>query len=74
MNKKYFVVEMDTKDDGTVNTSITARSTFSGALSLYHDRYSKMCVNDQFTKVALSLVDEELEVVQHDVIIPNTEP
>lgn len=64
----YFVIENQTRPDGIVNTTTTSRSTFAAALSLYHDRYSKMCVNADFVSVGLLLCDADLNVVQHDVV------
>lgn len=64
----FYVIEHDKRPDGVVNVSETARSTFAGALSLYHERYSKMVVSEQFPCVALALVDEELNVIEHATI------
>ena len=64
----YFVIEHDKRPDGVVNVSETARSTFAGAVSLYHDRYSKMVLNTQFTGVSIMLVDEDLSVIEQATI------
>lgn len=64
----YFIIEHQTRPDGVVNISETARSSFASALSLYHERYSKLCVTDQFTAAALMLVEEDLTVRLHDVV------
>ena len=64
----FFVIEHQTRPDGTINVSETSRSTLATALSHYHDRYSKMCVTDLYTSVSLMLVDENLNVIQHDTI------
>lgn len=69
----YFVIENQTRPDGVVNTSTVSRSSFAAALSYYHDRFSKMCVTDLYTSVSLLLVDANLDVVQHDTIVPNEE-
>ena len=65
---KYFIIEHQTRTDGEINVSETARSTFAGGLSLYHERYSKMVVNTDFVSVSIMLVDENLSVIQHDTI------
>ena len=65
---KYFIIEHQTRTDGGINVSETARSTFAGGLSLYHERYSKMVVNTDFVSVSIMLVDENLSVIQHDTI------
>lgn len=64
----YYVIEHQKRTDGVVNSSETARSTFASALSLYHERYSKMCMNTEFVSVSIMLVDEDLNVIQHDKI------
>lgn len=65
---KYFIIEHQTRPDGEINLSEVSRSTFASALSYYHERYSKMVVNDQFVSVSIMLVDENLSVIQHDTI------
>lgn len=58
----YYVIEFDTRGDGVINTSITGRSTFAGAVSYYHERYSKAAVSTDFVSVSIMLVDANLEV------------
>ena len=65
---KYFIIEHQTRADGEINASEVSRSSFASALSYYHERYSKMVVDDQFTFVSIMLVDENLNVIQHDTI------
>lgn len=60
----YFIFENQKRADGVVNTTTTGRSTFASALSYYHERYSKMVMNEEFVWIALMLVDEELNVVE----------
>lgn len=64
----YFVIENQTRPDGVVNTSTTAKATFASALSYYHDRFSKMVMTELYPSVSLLLVDANLEVIQHDTI------
>lgn len=65
---QFYVIEHDKRPDGIVNVSETARSTFALALSLYHSRYSTLCVSEQFTSASLLLVDEDLKVIEHATI------
>lgn len=60
----YFIIENQKRQDGVVNTTTTGRSTFASALSYYHERYSKMVMNEDYVWVALMLCDEELNVVE----------
>lgn len=64
----YYIIENQTMPNGNVNTSTTARQSFASALSLYHERYSKMVMTELYTSVSLLLVDANLEVIQHDTI------
>ena len=64
----YYIIEHQTRPDGVVNTSETARSTFASALSYYHDRYAKMVVTDLYKSVSIMLVDDDLNVIQRDTI------
>ena len=54
----YFVTELQTRPDGIVNSTITARSSLALGLSLYYDRASKAVTSEQFTGVALTLQDQ----------------
>lgn len=65
---RYFIIEHQTRPDGEINMSEVSRRTFASALSYYHERYSKTVVNDQFVSVSIMLVDENLNVIQHDTI------
>lgn len=64
----YFIIENQTRPDGVVNTSTTAKATFSSALSYYHERYSKMVMTELYTSVSLLLVNADLDPIQHDTI------
>lgn len=68
----YYIIEHDIKNE-TITTTETGRGSFASALSLYHERYSKMVVTEVYDKIALMLVDSELNVIKHDIIIPNSE-
>ena len=70
----YYIIEHQTRPDGVVNTSETARSTFASALSYYHERYSKMVMTDLYTSVSIMLVDDDLNVIQHDTIATQYKP
>lgn len=64
----YYIVEHQTRPDGVVNVSETAKATFASALSYYHERYSKMVMTELYTSVSIMLVDADLTVIQHDTI------
>lgn len=62
----FYIIENQHRPDGIINNQCSARTTRAAALSYYHERYSKMCVNEEFVRVSLLLVDENLNVIQHD--------
>lgn len=64
----YYVIENQIRADGVINNSMTARQSFASGLSLFYDRCSKMVVTELYPKVAISLVDEELNEIKHEVI------
>lgn len=64
----YYVIENQIRADGQINNSMTARQSFASGLSLYYDRCSKMVMTELYPKVAVMLVDEELNVIEQKVI------
>lgn len=62
----YFVTELQTRPDGIVNSSITARSSLALGLSLYYDRASKAVTSEQFTGVALTLQDQNGNIILNE--------
>lgn len=73
-----FLTELQTRPDGIVNSSVTARSSIAAGLSLYFDRASKAVLSQQFTKVALTLEDQDGNILENrafDTLYnPDTEP
>lgn len=64
----YFIIEHQTRPDGVINVSETAKQAFASALSYYHERYSKMVMTDLYTSVSIMLVDQDLNVTKKDTI------
>lgn len=62
----YFVTELQTRPDGIVNSTITARSSLALGLSLYYDRASKAVTSEQFTGVALTLQDQNGNIILNE--------
>lgn len=62
----YFVTELDARPDGIINSSITARSSLALGLSLYYDRASKAVTSEQFTGVALTLQDQDGNIILNE--------
>lgn len=62
----YFVTELDARPDGIINSTITARSSLALGLSLYYDRASKAVTSEQFTGVALTLQDQDGNIILNE--------
>lgn len=64
----YYVTELQSRPDGMVNSTLTARSSFGLSLSLYFDRASKAAASTEFTSVALTLQDQDGNIVKNEQI------
>ena len=62
----YFVTELDARPDGIINNTLTSRSSLANGLSYYYDRASKAVTSTQFTGVALTLQDENGNILLND--------
>lgn len=60
-----FLTELDKRPDGIVNSSVTARASLATGLALYYDRASKAVTSTQFTGVALTLTDEDGNIIEN---------
>lgn len=70
----FFVIEHQIREDGIVNTTETTRSSFKSASSYYHERFSKMIMNEEFPEVALMLTNKRLEVIERTSIQTQYKP
>lgn len=61
-----FLTELQKRPDGIINSSVTARSSLSTGLALYYDRASKAVTSQQFTGVALTLTDEDGNIIENN--------
>lgn len=60
-----FLTELDKRPDGLINSSVTARSSLATGLALYYDRASKAVTSTQFTGIALTLTDEDGNIIEN---------
>lgn len=60
-----FLTELDKRPDGLINSSVTARSSLATGLALYYDRASKAVTSTQYTGVALTLEDEDGNIIEN---------
>lgn len=61
----YFIIELQTREDGVVNNSITTRSSLATALALYYQRASA-AVTSQFVSVSLMLIDQDATILKNE--------
>lgn len=62
----YFVTELQSRPDGIINSSITARSSLALGLSLYYTRAAAAVTSQQFTGVALTLQDQDGNIILNE--------
>lgn len=60
-----FLTELQKRPDGIINNTITARSSLATGLALYYDRASKAVTSTQFTGIALTLTDEDGNIIEN---------
>lgn len=60
-----FLTELEKRPDGLINSSVTARSSLATGLALYYDRASKAVTSTQFTGIALTLTDEDGNIIEN---------
>ena len=60
-----FLTELQKRPDGLINSSVTARSSLATGLALYYDKASKAVTSTQFTGIALTLTDEEGNIIEN---------
>ena len=63
---QYFIVEIQHRPDGMFNQTTTTRQTLRTGLAYYYDRCSKAVANEQFTAIALVLMDSDGEILMHE--------
>ena len=62
---QYFILEIQNRDDGINNQSVTMRQELRTGLSYFYERCSKMVVTKLYPSVTLMLVDENGEVYEN---------
>lgn len=55
----YYVTELQARPDGIINSTITARSSLAMGLALFYQRAAVAVTSEQFTGVALTLQDQD---------------
>lgn len=62
----YFITELQTRPDGIINSTITTRSSLSMGLAYYYQRAAVAVTTTDFLAVALTLQDQNGNVVLNE--------
>ena len=63
----YFIIELQSRPDGLVNSTITARSSLATGLALWYNRASFAVTTTDFTNVSLTLMDQYGSIVKNEL-------
>lgn len=62
----YFVTELQKRPDGIINSTITTRSSLALGLALYYQRAAVAVTTTDYLGVALTLQDEDGNIVLNE--------
>lgn len=62
----YYVIEYQTRPDGIVNNTMTARSSLALGLALYYQRAAVAVTSELYTGVALTLQSGDGQIVLNE--------
>ena len=63
----YFIVELQSRPDGLVNSTITSRSSLATGLALWYSRASQAVTTTDFTNVSLTLMDQYGGIIKNEL-------
>ena len=63
----YFIVELQNRPDGIVNSTITTRSSLANGLAYYYQRAAVAVTTTDFLSVALTLMDQYGSIVKNEL-------
>lgn len=62
---QYFITELQTRPDGIVNSTLTARSSYAMGLAYYYQRAAAAVASQNFVSVALTLQNQDGFIVEN---------
>lgn len=62
---QYFITELQTRPDGIVNSTLTARSSYAMGLAYYYQRAAAAVANQDLVSVALTLQNQDGFIVEN---------
>lgn len=63
----YFIIELQIRPDGLVNSTITSRSSLATGLAYWYERASQAVVTTNFTNVSLTLMDQFGDIKKNEL-------
>ena len=61
----YYLTELQTRPDGIVNSTVTARSSLANGLAFYYQRAAVAVTTKDYTAVALTLQDQYGRIIEN---------
>ena len=62
----YYLTELQTRPDGVVNSTITARSSLATGLAFFYQRAAVAVTTTDYPAVALTLQDQYGEIIKNE--------
>jgi len=62
----YYVTELQSRPDGIINATITARSSLALGLALFYQRAAVAVTTTDYTQVALTLQDASGNIIKNE--------
>jgi hypothetical protein len=62
----YYLTELQTRPDGVVNSTITARSSLATGLAFFYQRAAVAVTTTDYPVVALTLQDQYGEIIKNE--------
>lgn len=62
---QYFITELQTRPDGIVNSTLTARSSYAMGLAYYYQRAAAAVANQDLVSVALTLQNQDGFIIEN---------
>lgn len=63
----YYLTELQTRPDGVVNSTITARSSLANGLAFYYQRAAVAVTTTDYPAVALTLQDQYGTIIKNEL-------
>ncbi len=71
---RTFLIELDTRPDGIVNSSINSYSTEAITRATFHQRVASAITSTQFVSVYLEVIDQEGTTLESQFVITQYVP